>query len=278
MNQQLRLSDEILRHYAAYDERARLTDELGRVEEARSREITLRHLPPPPARVLDVGGGPGRYAHWLAGLGYEVHLSDPVPRHVDQALEDADPAHPLASAVIGDARALGHEDASCDAVLLLGPLYHLPDRDDRLRALGEALRVLVPGGPVLAAGISRFASILDGLNRGFIDDPLLREMVIRDLATGRHVNPGDDPAYFTTAFFHHPDELAEDLTDAGFEAVAVLAVEGIAWVTPDLGARWADDGARAFLEDLLRDLEREPSLLGASPHLLGVGCRPSSGN
>ena len=270
--------DEILRHYTVYDERSRLTDTLGRVEEDRTREIALRYLPPPPARVLDVGAGPGRYSHWLAGLGYEVHLVDPVARHVEQALEHADPAHPLASAVVGDARALDHGDASCDAVLLLGPLYHLIEPEDRQWALRETQRVLAPGGPVLAAAISRFASAIDGLDRGFADDAVFREIVNADLDTGRHLNPGGDPAYFTTSYFHHPEELGVELAAAGFEQVEVLAAEGIAWVASDLGRRWSEPGAREVLEDLLRRLEREPALLGASPHLIGVGRRPITGN
>jgi SAM-dependent methyltransferase len=270
--------DEVLEHYAVYDEWDRLTEILGRIEEDRTREISLRHLPPPPARILDVGGGPGRYTHWLAGLGYEVHLIDPVPRHVVQAMDYAPEGGDPASATVGDARALEHAEGSCDAVLLLGPLYHLIDRKERLRALREAFRVLAPGAPVLAAAISRFASAIDGLDRGFADDEVFRKIVNADLDSGIHLNPTDDRTYFTTAYFHHPDEIGAELTEAGFERVEVLAVEGIAWVAPDLERRWTEPVAREVLEALLRRLEREPALRGASPHLLGVGYRPPDGN
>ncbi len=118
----------------------------GRLEFLRTRELLGRHLPPPPARVLDVGGGTGVHARWLAAEGYRVHVADPVPSHVEQAAR-----HPGVSASLGDARALDASDDSVDATLLLGPLYHLTDAGDRARARREAVRVTRPGG-IVAAG------------------------------------------------------------------------------------------------------------------------------
>jgi SAM-dependent methyltransferase len=85
--------------------------------------------------VLDVGGGTGVHAEWLAAEGYDVELVDPVPLHVEEAAK-----LPGVIARQGDARALPVPDGQADAVLLLGPLYHLPERADRLRALSEARR------------------------------------------------------------------------------------------------------------------------------------------
>jgi ubiquinone/menaquinone biosynthesis C-methylase UbiE len=111
-------------------------------------------LPDPPGRVLDVGGGPGNYATWLAEDGYEVKLIDATPELVEQARRRAGEP-PAFEAAVGDARDLAEPDESADAVLLLGPLYHLPARDNRMKALAEARRVLRPGGLVAAAAISR---------------------------------------------------------------------------------------------------------------------------
>ena len=262
---------EILSHYEGYDEVSRLTDGFGQLEWERTLEILGRMLPPAPARILDVGGGPGRYAHHFGALGYEVHLVDPVPKHVEQAA-----GGPIASATLGDARHLSHADASFDAVLLLGPLYHLPERADRMRALSEALRVLTPGAPVAVAAITRFASAIDGLDQGFIDDPEFRKIVVGDLTDGRHVNTTGNPSYFTTAFFHHPRELEDELTAAGFASVQILAVEGIGWVDRDIDQRRTDPERWATLLDLIRRTEADPALLGASPHLLGTGVRPET--
>ena len=205
---------EILDHYGrVQDEAARLEEGPdGTMEAIRTLELLGRHLPAPPARVLDIGGGPGYYARRLTADGYEVHLIDPVARHVEAASKpDGDLAAP-ASACCGDARSLVHPDDTFDVVLLLGPLYHLVDRADRMTALGEARRVAIGGGLVAAAGITRFASAIDGLNRGLIDDPAFVEIMQRDLIEGQHRNPTGSPTYFTTAFFHHPDELrAEEI-------------------------------------------------------------------
>jgi ubiquinone/menaquinone biosynthesis C-methylase UbiE len=266
---------EIHSHYAAGAEAGRLARGPGRLELGRTQEILRRVLPPPPAVVADVGGGPGVYACWLASLGYEVHLSDAVPLHVAQAEEasKARPADPVASFSVGDARALGRPDESTDAVLLLGPLYHLTDRADRLAALREARRVLRPGGVLVAAAISRFASALDGLRAGYLDDPAFAAIVEHDLTDGQHRNPSGHSAYFTTAFFHHPDELRQELRDAGLTHGRVLAVEGPAWLLQDFDAHWDNPGRRERLLEVVRRLEADPALLGASAHLLAVAQR-----
>jgi SAM-dependent methyltransferase len=268
---------EVLRYYEATDEAGRLQIEYFPLERARTQEIVVRHLPPPPAVVLDVGGAAGAYSYWLAARGYEVHLVDPVPLHVRRAQDAAaDHPQPLASARVGDARALDRADASADAVLLLGPLYHLQEREARLEALREALRVLRPGGWLFAAGISRFASLLDGLRTGMIfDEPAFAAIVERDLEDGRHWNDTGTLAFFTTSYFHRPEDLAAEASEAGFESPAVHAVEGPGAFLPDFALRWHDPVARETLLRFLRRVEREPALLGGSPHLLAVARRPS---
>lgn len=156
--------------------------------------------------------------------------------------------------------------------MLLGPLYHL---QDRVAALREAHRALKPGGVVAAAAITRFAPLLDGLARGRLLDPGFEPMLEQDLRDGRHVNPEpvNRPEWFTTAYFHHPDDLGPELTDAGFELTAVLAVEGPAAFHDQLEDWLADPERRELLLRAIRRVEAEPSLLGASSHLLAIGVR-----
>jgi len=241
-------------YYARATEAARLFEGAGRLELARTQEIVLRHLPPGRHVVLDAGGGPGTYACWLAGLGHDVHLVD-------------------ASARVGDARRLDHPDASVQTVLLLGPLYHLTEGRERLAALTEARRVLEPGGLLFAAGISRFASLLEGVRAGMFRDPAYAAIVERDLVDGQHRNPTAED-YFTTAYFHEPHELAAEVERAGFSVVELVGVEGPGWLMPDLESRWSDGRERDLLLWAARVVEREPTLLGLSPHLIVVARRP----
>ena len=262
-----------VRYYAEADEAARLQSGWFRLEHARTQELILRHLLPAPATIIDAGGGAGVYACWLAQRGYTVHLVDPVPKHVEQARAASaqQPAHPLASAEVGDARRLAHADGSADAVLLLGPLYHLVGKEDRLACLREAHRVLRPGGLVWGAGISRFASLFDSLSSGFFDDPAFAPILGRDLEDGQHRNPTGNPIYFTDAYFHKPGELSRELLAAAFEVLAVLAVEGPGWLARDFDRLWNDPAQRERLLAAVRKVEKEPSVLGASSHIMAIG-------
>lgn len=263
-------TDEIRAFYGREREHERLTRGSNRLEFERTRELLGRLLPPPPAVLLDVGGGTGPYAGPLLGQGYTVHLLDAAPNHVERVR--ADPALAgLASATVGDARALPYPDGRADGVLLLGPLYHLTDAEDRARALGEARRCLRPGGVVLAAAITHTASTVDGLLAGLDEDARFRAMRDRTLRDGLHQPPGPDSGWFTTAHFHRPQELRREVGAAGFRDVDLYAVEGLGNIVPDFDARWADGERRARLLEIVRRTEREPALFGVSAHLMAVG-------
>ena len=183
-----------------------------------------------------------------------------MPEHVSQAARIAG-----VTASVGDARALDAADDTFDVVLLLGPLYHLVEAADRLSALREAVRVARPGAVVAAAAIGRYAGLLDfGAHAGIDDEtePLVRAT----LETGRH-----DPALgFTTAYLHRPEELHDELVAAGLRDVEVFGVEGPSG--PALDAHGIDR-IDEFLESALRCAriaERDPALIAASAHLLGI--------
>jgi SAM-dependent methyltransferase len=281
------VAPEVLEHYGQFDEDGRITAGLGRLEFLRTQEILRRHLPDAPLEILDVGGGTGVHARWLAGDGHAVHVVDLVPDHVEQARAGAhvEPARATTSAStgrvtaeVGDARDLPVPDSSVDAVLVLGPLYHLIDRDDRVRALAEARRVVRPGGLVFAAAISRFASLFDGLAREYLFEPGFRDIVERDLRDGQHRNSTGRPEWFTTTYFHHPDELREEAGSAGLDVVEVVGVEGMAGWLGHLGPRLddgADDDGREPILFSARATEAEPALLGLSAHLILVARRPT---
>ncbi len=264
---------EVIRdHYQSSREEDRIVEGLGQLELLRTQEVLRRHLPAPPARILDVGGATGAHADWLAADGYQVHVVDLTSRHVELV------GHTLGSrgvtAEVGDARWLSQENGSFDCVLLLGPLYHLTEHAERVQALGEARRVVRSGGIVAVAAINRFASLFDGLTRGYLFDPEFQTIVARDLAEGQHRNPGNREHWFTTAYLHEPVELGEEIEQVGLEMIALVGIEGLAGWLPGLGDRWATDDGREVILASARAVESEPALLGLSGHLLAVARLP----
>jgi ubiquinone/menaquinone biosynthesis C-methylase UbiE len=265
---------EIESHYLQTNESERLTGPLGELERLRTQAILARHLPPAPAVIFDIGGAAGIYAFPLAEQGYEVHLIDPVELHLRQAKAySAASGTKLASIVLGDARRVNIPSGSADSVLLLGPLYHLVESTERQEALREAHRILKRQGVLFAAAISRFASLMAGLSFGTFEDADFRKIVAEDLASGQHRNVTGRVAYFTTAYFHRPEELSAEVRNAGFDDVQTLAVEGPAWGTAQFRNAWGDPVQRQSLMDFLSSIEQEPSVQGASAHVIAVARR-----
>jgi SAM-dependent methyltransferase len=261
-----RVDGAILRHYETIREEERISEGFGQLELLRAQEVLRRHLPKPPALVLDVGGATGVHASWLAHDGYQVRLVDISPRHIAKANNDLGPLGVVAE--LGDARELAASNDTYDVVLLFGPLYHLPDREDRLTALREAARVVRPGGVVAVAAVNRFASMFDGLAREFLFDPDFAAMARQDLADGQHRNPEERPHWWTTAYFHRPDELRSEVIEAGLYVREVVGLEGLAGYLPHLAARWDDETDRNTILWSARAVENEPALIGLSAHLL----------
>jgi SAM-dependent methyltransferase len=209
--------DELIAVYEAGDEDGRLGKERNLVEWERTCEVLRRWLPAPPGRILDVGGASGRYASWLSGLGYALQVVDPVPRHVAQARARGLDAH------TGDARDLSYPDGWAGAVLLLGPLYHLPGAPDRARALAEAVRVCAPGGVVIVAAMSRWAKPAEYAARNTVSDGEVQRHMLRLLQQG---HDADGNAFDQTSYNHDPDQLRAEFAHSGALDIDVVGVEG----------------------------------------------------
>ena len=259
----LTVMDDDGRLHEYYEKRSVEADRLGhregQLELERTKELVTRYLPAPPARVLDIGGGTGIYSSWLASLGHDVHLIDIVQAHIQAASTIG-----TFKASVGDARTLEGADDSYDLVLLLGPMYHLPDDADRLRALREAGRVARPGGLVVAAYISRLAIPMDGYVKGWIH----KERGLAGMQNAVRIGHDAEGVFGAIAYFHLPSEIAPELHAAGLDIEAVLGVEGPGWIAPDFDDRWTDIEGRRVILETARACEVSPELLGLSAHIL----------
>jgi SAM-dependent methyltransferase len=263
---------EVIEFYESGREFGRLSDAslAGPLEFERTTQLLRRYVPRHARDVLDVGGGPGVYAEWLTQQGHSVCLVDPVRRHVDHVRALG------LDARLGEAQQLDQADASVDAVLLMGPLYHLAENADRLRALGEARRVLRPGGIVIATAISRFAALLDQLLRlDRLHEPGELDRVETVVRTG--ILPAREGGVFTTAFLHLPRQLRAELTAAGFEHVEIVGVEGPGYLVRNFDDQWTDAVRRASLVRAAELVEDDPEIIGLASHLMATGYRPVEG-
>ena len=243
----------------------------GEVEWEIHRRALAEWLPAG-ARVLDVGGGPGRWAIWLAQRGHRVVLADLSPAQLEIARREiaAAGAGDAIEAVLElDARDLSRfAEASFDAVLSLGPFYHLTEEAGRRRALEEAVRVLRPGGRLFATVMARYSWLLGVV----MEAGSARLSEVRALLeSGVYRNP--EPDRFTEAYLFRPEAVAEFFEGSGLTTLKVLASQGILNLVQDQVAalRERDEAAWEALIEIAYETAADPSIHGLSNHLLHIG-------
>jgi SAM-dependent methyltransferase len=270
------IDKDVLDGYNAGLEKNRLRKGLGLIEYERTKEILRGLLPPPPAIVYDIGGGYGEYACWLAALGYETYLYDLSEKNIKMAAElQKERNVRLNAASVADARSIDRPDESADAVLLMGPLYHITSAEERRLALLECRRLLKPGGLLFTSAITRYATTLWAVTtydkNGLLDEPEFYEMLEREIRTGDHIrNPGSRYNGMGRSYFHLPAELEAEINAAGFADTEVHGMLGPCWLIPALDDCWEDANKRESILRIVRLCEKEESIMGLSTHLLGI--------
>ncbi len=256
-------------YYAGGVEKQRLI--LDKLEGIRSKEIIERYLPKQKIDIIDIGGATGFYSFWLQQMGHRVTLLDLTPENIDEAKAYAKSSGiELAGYEVGDATNMAMAENQFDLALLMGPLYHLTDRSERVKSLSETKRVLKPGGIMLAAIISRYASLIDGFSRNLVDDDRFFSLLNNDLDNGIHINKTENAEYFTTAFFHTVEEIKEEVKDSGLKFSKLIAVESFAWIIKNFSERISDEKYMAKLRQVVNKVESNDDLVAMSPHIIVV--------
>ena len=267
--------DNLIRKY--YDKNP--VEEWERLDKHRTEfSVTMRvlkdFLPNPPAEILDCGGGPGRYAIELANLGYSVTLYDLSEKNLEIAAEKAESkCIALLDYLQGNAVDLARfSDNSFDAVLLMGPLYHIMDDAARTQAIREAKRVLKPGGVLFAAFISRYAAhrwTAKHEPESIVDNPRINDALI---LTG-FLKPGEGAEDEFCGYLAKPEEVEDLFWDVGMEVENIYGVEGLISLI-DEKLNQMEGGVWLKWVDLNYQISSDPSILAGVEHLLVVSRKP----
>lgn len=261
-------NDGVLRYYENSNEDERIFRHP--IEFIRTKEIIARYVPEKQIRILDVCSASGYYAYWLDEKGHEVHLMDLSPNHIVTAKNNRQKYKALLAAVkTGDARSLEYENESFDMVLLMGALYHLQEKSDRILCLKEANRVLKPGGIGVFAYISRYAAILDGFRKDYVNDPAKKELMDIDFLNGKHDPELDKLGHFPNKYLHSTQEIRDELLSTNYCDIASYGIEGFSEFI-DQRTYLADDAKLETLLHYLRLIEQDKEIMGISDHKLAV--------
>ena len=256
--------------YNKASEETRLDSGMGFFEFERIKSLIERHLSKTNATIIDVGGGTGKYSEWLAQMGHDVHMIEPVEKHIKLAQKRAQQLKNPFSVTLGESRNLELKNEVADLVILHGPLYHLQKKEDRLKTIQEAKRVLKKGGIVLGFAINSSASTVAGLMQGLVHKKPFFEMCKTELTTGVHNPPKEFPWLLSDGFYHKPKQLKKEFTSQGLEIVNLFAVEGMIWLDNEYFANMLNLQKKKTVLALLEVTEKDECVLSFSPHMMLV--------
>lgn len=268
----MKADKQIINYYSKGGEKNRLYHGAFQLERLRSQELILRYLPKnKKLKILDIGGGCGFYSFWLRHFGHKIYLVDLVEENIKIAKNIAKKKKlNLECIETGDARDLHFKDGFFDVVLMMGPLYHLINKKDRMKALRQAGRVLHKNGIFFGAAISRYAWMMDSFYYGLIKDPDCVKIMKHDLLNGQHRNYTKKFNYFTTSFLTLPEALRKEIKEAGFKSVDILAIESFGAHIPGFNKNWHNPKFVKLLLKTIDKVEKDASLLGMSNHIMAV--------
>lgn len=254
--------------YNKVSEETRLEKGMGVFEFERIKSLIEKYLSTSSSKIIDVGGGTGKYAEWLAKKGHDVHLVEPVAKHLQLAENRAEKLKNKFLVHLGESRKLDFPNNYADLIILHGPLYHLQRKDDRESTIIEARRVLKNGGIILGFAINYTASTLVGLLNGLIHKRSFFEMCKLELTSGIHNPPDDFPWLLAEAYYHNPEQLKEEFLQQDLTYLNTYAVEGMAWLDKDFFANMGNEKKRKTLIELLQVTENDSYILPFSPHMM----------
>lgn len=264
------ISRDIELFYNNASEETRLDKGMGIFEFERIKFLIEKYISTSTTKIIDVGGGTGKYSEWLAKKGYEVHLVEPILKHIEIAKNRASKLKNKFSVQLGESRKLEFPDNYADLIILHGPLYHLQKKEDRDLTIFEAKRVLKKNGIILGFAINYTASTLVGLLNGLIHKKPFFEMCKEELKNGIHNPPDDFPWLLKEAYYHKPEQLKQEFINKKLTYINTYAVEGMAWLDKNYFSNMLNIKRKNTLLELIKITENDTYLLSLSPHIMIV--------
>jgi len=249
----------------------------GALEFAINKAWIKKFLPGSGSRILDIGGGPGRYSIWLAAQGYCVTLGDLSPDLLAIAREKAGEQEvELEQLVEANAVDLSvFTDNSFDAVLCLGPMYHLLEESDRQAVAGELIRVLKPGGHAFVAFLNHLQALRAAVNQ---DIPFFTPYTFDIVKRWHYDHVMDFPVagIFSPAWVVHPRDVPPLMERRGFRTVELVSSQSLAGDVQAHLALFAERQPELYkwVLDELVELANDPTIIGSAWHLLYIGEKP----
>ncbi|MFT8322847.1 MAG: class I SAM-dependent methyltransferase [Bacillus sp. (in: firmicutes)] len=264
---------EIISYYNQFDEWGRLEREP--IEFQVNWHYIKKYLPITGC-ILDNGAGPGKYSIELAKEGYNVTLTDLTPRFVEIAenkAQELDLIGQFNGFFEADARDLHMiNNKQFDASLMLGPMYHIQEENDRIKAMKELHRVTKKNGIVFVAYMSRVRHILTSLLYPENWKPNNSMKNIQKFSQSGCFNH-DDEGRFTGAYYFNINEINPFMEEQGFESLELIGSNVGAILNNDSWSYWKNKGENELKEiiNLIKEKATDPYILGISTHLLYIG-------
>ncbi len=222
------------------------------------------------SKIVDIGGGPGKYSFYLRNIGHDVTLVDLSEENINFAKNKARELNlNLTDYIHANVLDLNFiKDNSFDDVLCMGPLYHILDKADQIKAINECLRILKPDGMIFISFITKFAHAICFIIQNPDKIKEWRSYIENVIETGK--NYGDIDTNFTDSFFFHPKEIEELMIQFPIDKLEITGIEGL-FAQSEGKLKQMDKKILDEWIDFSFKYSSHPSILGACQHIMYIG-------
>ena len=264
--------EKVAGYYNDFDEWKRLDTPEGHLELILTLDVIKKHVPAG-SRVLDLGGGPGRYTAELAKSGYIMSLGDLSPKLIEIARERTAGISNIESIDVVNAVDLSiYPTGRFDAVLYMGPLYHLTSQDEIRNSLEQVARVLKSGGLLLASFIPFLGGLAGIVERSaFAPDQANAETIVETFLTGVFHNR--DVRGFQEGKYMRPSKVRDIMQEVGFNNILMRSVRGLGYRLEKSIIQKKTDDLETFnaIIDIINQTSEDQALVETAGHALYLG-------